>query len=365
MFENSRLILFQCGNEQVNDMQQNPLGRSSIKVSEICLGTMTWGEQNTQDDAFEQIDYALDQGINFLDTAEMYAVPPKAQTQGATETIIGNWLAQNKRRDDIVLATKIAGRGLSWIRNGAPISASAIKKAIEGSLKRLQTDYIDLYQLHWPNRGSYHFRQIWNYNPYLQTKDKTIADMIEILETLDAMIREGKVRQIGLSNETAWGTKQYCDLAEQHDLPRMASIQNEYSLLCRYFDDDLAEVACYEDVGLLAWSPLATGLLSGKYQNGHIPKGCRGTFDNSLGGRMNSQSLAAVDAYLKIAQKHGLDPSQMAIAFCLKQPFMTSVIIGATTMEQLKTDIDAAKIDLTDQALADINEVFRRFPRAF
>jgi aryl-alcohol dehydrogenase-like predicted oxidoreductase len=293
----------------------------------------------------------------------MYAVPPSAETCGKTEEIIGTWFAARKTREKVTLATKIAGPGLGWIRGGdSLIDRKNILAAVEGSLKRLRTDYIDLYQLHWPNRGSYHFRQSWSYDPSTQDTAETEAHMVEVLETMRDLIASGKIRHWGLSNDTAWGTTLFCRLAEAYGLPRPVSIQNEYSLLQRLFDLDLAEVSRHEKVGLLAFSPLATGMLTGKYRDGALPEGSRRTINDNLGGRWSEYSVPVADAYVAVAEKHGLDPAGMALAFCLTRPFMTSVIIGATTMAQLKTDIDAADLELSDAVLADIAAVPRRFP---
>lgn len=343
-------------------MKFKPLGRTGIAVSEICLGTMTWGNQNTEAEAHEQMDYAVEQGINFFDTAEMYPTNPTSpETQGATEASIGTWFEKTGKRKDIVLATKITGDGLKWIRNGGPITAAGVHEAIDASLKRLRTDYIDLYQLHWPNRGSYHFRKSWTFDASTQPKGKAVDDIHETLEALGAAVKAGKIRAVGLSNDSAWGTMQFLRLAEVHGLPRVASIQNEYNLLYRTFDLDLAEVAHHEDVGLLAFSPLAAGLLTGKYQRGVVPPGSRRSLTPNLGGRYTPHVEPAIDAYLAVAEKHGLDPAQMALAFCLSRPFMTSAIIGATSMEQLKTDIGAADLTLSDAAMADIAETYRAF----
>ena len=237
-------------------MKQNRLGRTDIKVSEICLGTMTWGRQNPEAQGHAQIDLALQKGINFMDTAEMYAIPPSAKTFGTTETIIGNWFAARSNRDKVILASKITGPGLSWIRDGKSyIDKKSILLAVEGSLKRLHTDYIDLYQLHWPNRGSYHFGQIWDYAPKFDAQAEQ-ENFLEVLHTMQELVQAGKIRHVGLSNETAWGMMKWLQLAEKNNLPRMASIQNEYSLLCRHFEPDLGEIAIHEDCGLLAWSPL-------------------------------------------------------------------------------------------------------------
>lgn len=344
-------------------MKMNRLGRTGITVSEICLGTMTWGSQNTEAEAFEQMDYALDRGINFFDTAELYPTTPlSAETYGDTETIIGNWFEKTGKRKDVVLATKVAGSGRPYIRGGGPITGAAIREAVDASLNRLKTDYIDLYQIHWPNRGHYHFRQAWTYNPFKQDHEKAIADIEEKLSALDDCVKAGKIRAIGLSNETAWGTLKYLSLAEKKGFPRVATLQNEYNLLYRSFDLDLAEVSHHEDVGLLAYSPLAGGILSGKYLDGQKPAGSRGSINGDIGGRLQPRQEPATRAYLEIARKRGLDPSAMALAFCLTRPFMASVIIGATSMEQLKTDISAADLALSDEVLAEIAKVHRFYP---
>jgi len=312
-------------------MQYRKLGKTDLTVSQQCLGTMTWGTQNTASEAFEQIDCALDAGINFLDTAELYPTTPlSAETQGRTESIIGEWLAKNQRRDDVIVATKVTGKGPKWIDGGRAINGNKIRKAVEGSLRRLQTDYIDLYQLHWPNRKSYHFRQLWSYDPTKQSHEQMKQYVLDALRTLEELVKEGKIRHIGLSNETAWGTAQFINIAEKEKLPRVVSIQNEYNLMCRLFDLDLAELSHNEQVGLLAFSPLAAGMLSGKYVNG-IPEGSRRTIAPDLTGRYTDASLPALNAYLELAKKHDLHPAVLALAFCQSRPFMTSVIIGATT----------------------------------
>lgn len=344
-------------------MQYRTLGRTGLNVSAICLGTMTWGSQNSQAEAHEQMDHAVAEGINFFDTAELYpTTPASAQTWGATEEHIGAWFAKRGKRDDIVLATKAAGPGRKWIDDGAELSAEKIRTACERSLKRLRTDYIDLYQLHWPNRSSYHFRKTWTFAPEREDRQKTLADIEEALATLDELVKEGKIRHVGLSNETAWGTMKYLGLAERNGWPRVQSIQNEYSLLHRVFDTDLAELSFNEDVGLLAYSPLAAGVLSGKYRGGAVPPGTRMSMQPDLNGRYSDRSKPALEDYLAVAEKHGLDPAQMALAFCLSRPFMTSVIIGATSMEQLKTDIGAVHVDLDSETLADIEAIHKRYP---
>jgi aryl-alcohol dehydrogenase-like predicted oxidoreductase len=338
------------------------LGRSNIAVSEICLGTMTWGLQNSEAEGHAQMDYALDQGINFFDTAEMYAVPPSADTYGRTEEIIGTWFKNTGNRDRVVLASKVAGGGRPWVRGGRGVDGPSVREAVEGSLRRLQTDRIDLYQVHWPRRGHYHFEGSWDYNPYLQNRDEVLPNILEVLEALGELVKEGKILQIGLSNETAWGAMQYLRFAEQHGLPRIQTIQNEYNLLRRYYDLDLAELAFHEDVGLLAYSPLAAGALTGKYLGGVLPPGTRGAVAGSQ-YRNNEYTEPAIRAYIELAKKHGLDVCQMAIAFCLTKPFMTSVIIGATSMEQLRTDIAAADLELSSEVLDDIQRIFMRYPR--
>ncbi len=343
-------------------MKYKTLGSSDINISQICLGTMTWGEQNSQQDAHEQIELALDSGVNFMDTAELYAVPPKQHTQGLTEEYIGSWFKNTGKRDKWVLATKITGAGISYIRGGTPITPKNIKLALEGSLQRLQTDYIDLYQLHWPNRGSYHFQNSWNYDPSKQDKNQTIEQMHANLETLSELIKEGKIRTIGLSNETCWGTAKYLELAKKHDLPLMVSIQNEYSLLQRTYDLDLAELSHHENIGLLAWSPLASGILSGKYLDGACPKGSRGDISGDF-WRLNKYSEPAVRAYVNLAKDNDIDPCQMAIAYCLAKPFMNSVIIGATTLEQLNSNIKSIDIKLDENIISAIEAIHRLYPR--
>ena len=317
------------------------LGRTGLKVSAICLGSMTWGTQNTTDEGHAQIDMALDRGVNFIDTAEMYPTNPLSkETQGDTERVIGEWVAKSGRRDEVIIATKVSGEGYKNVRDGAPISPETINQALENSLRSLQTDYVDLYQLHWPNRGSYMFRQNWTYDPTRQDRANTIAHMEEVLDCLNGHIKAGKIRHIGLSNESAWGTAQWLRLSEERGLPRMASIQNEYSLLCRLFDTDMAELAHNEDVGLLAFSPLACGMLSGKYKAGtNVPAGSRMSIGSDLGGRVTDRVWPAIDAYLEIARETGLDATQLALAWCYTRPFMASAIIGATSLEQLELSL--------------------------
>ncbi|WP_105437286.1 aldo/keto reductase [Neorhizobium sp. T25_13] len=345
-------------------MKYKKLGRTNLSVSEICLGTMTWGTQNSEAEAHEQMDYAFENGINFFDTAELYPTTPAGPaTYGRTEEYIGTWLKKNAaKRKDLVLATKIAGGGRPHIRDGRDIESATIRQAVDASLTRLQTDYLDLYQIHWPNRGTFHFRNSWTFDVTQQDRDKAAAEIAEVLETLGDLAKEGKLRAVGLSNESAWGAMKYLRLSEKKALPRIASLQNEYNLLYRHFDLDLAEVAHHEDVGLMAYSPLAAGLLTGKYQNGARPEGSRATINTDLGGRLTPYQEPPVKAYLEVAEKHGLDLAQMALAFCLSRPFMTSIIIGATSMAQLKHDMAAADVTLSDEVLADIARVHRQWP---
>lgn len=346
-------------------MEYRQLGLTGLEISAIGLGTMTWGLQNTQSQGFEQMDYALAHGINFFDSAEMYAIPPSAKTFGSTETIIGNWFAARQNREKIILASKISGPGLAWIRQGKNIiDKNNIKQAVEGSLKRLQTDYIDLYQLHWPNRGSYHFGQLWHYSPQFNAQAEE-DNFLEVLHTMQQLIKDGKIRFIGLSNETAWGLSKWLQLAEKHKLPRMASIQNEYSLLCRHFEPDLSEIAIHENCGLLAWSPLARGMLSGKYLNGARPEGARLTIETRPEHRVLPQTDAAIKKYIKLAKDHELDPCQMALAFVNKQPFVNSTLIGATTMLQLKSNIESITVKLPVEVYTGIDKIRREYPMLF
>lgn len=347
-------------------MKMRPLGRSGIKVSEFCLGSMTWGTQNDAKEAHAQIDRSLDAGINFIDTAEMYPVNPVSQeTVGRTEEIIGLWVEGNPRREEVVLATKHSGEGLAIVREGAPITSETIPEAIEGSLRRLKTDYIDLYQFHWPNRGSYMFRKNWTYDPSGQLMQDTAQHMEDALGALQKEVERGTIRAFGLSNESAWGTTKWLEAAERVGGPRVASVQNEYSLLCRLYDTDMAEMSVQEDVPLLAFSPLAAGLLTGKYQGGSVPEGSRMTFVDSLGGRKTDRAFEAVDAYVAVAQKHGLNPTQMALAWCKTRPFMGSIIFGATKMDQLETCLGAVELALTDEVLADIDAAHREHPMPY
>lgn len=347
-------------------MKMNPLGRTGLEVSALCLGSMSWGSQNSAFEGHAQIDRALARGVNFIDTAEMYPVNPTLkETTGRSEEIIGEWFAKSGRRGDVILATKHSGEGFMNARDGAPISSATIPETVEGSLRRLRTDHIDLYQFHWPNRGSYMFRKNWQFDPSSQDRDATIAHMEDALEALQKQVDKGNLRHFGLSNESAWGTAQWLRIAEARGWPRVASVQNEYSLMCRLFDTDMAELCVNEDVGLLAFSPLAAGLLSGKYQGDTVPEGSRRSLNETLGGRITERAFGAVDAYLDVARKHGLEPVQMGLAWCLSRPFMCSAIFGATSLEQLDHALDAGDMELSPEVLEDIDAAHRAHPMPF
>ena len=342
-------------------MNYKKLGNTDIEVSTICLGTMTWGEQNSQEEGFEQMDYALDQGVNFWDTAELYAVPPRAETYGHTEIIIGNWFKKTKKRDKVILATKVAGPMRAYLRGGAnSYGLEKMTEAINDSLKRLQTDYIDLYQLHWPERHVNSFGRLG----YEHKENNDWTKFEDVLGNLQRFIDAGKIRKIGLSNETPWGVSKYLELSKEKGLPRMMSIQNPYSLVNRTYETGLAEISIRDEIGLLAYSPLASGYLSGKYRNETYPKGSRMERDwNFWKYRYNTPNLkSAVEEYCKISEKFNLNMSQMSLKFCEIQPFMTSVIIGATTMEQLKTNIESVNVKLNDDVIKEINKVQTFYP---
>lgn len=343
-------------------MKTKPLGRTDLRVTELCLGTMTWGSQNTEAEGHAQIDLALEAGLNFIDTAELYAVPRSPETSGRTEEIIGSWFAKTGKRDQWILASKIAGGGVDFLRNNSRASGQTIREAVDASLKRLRTDYIDLYQIHWASRGSYNFDGSWTYAPQTQDTADVLANIEDMLEGLDALVKAGKIRHVGVSNETTWGIAQWLRIAEAKGLPRLVSVQNEYNLTRRQFDLDMAELSHHEQVGLLAYSPLAGGMLTGKYQNGAVPKGSRSDYQKGF-WRYNEYSDVAIAAYLDLARQHGLDPAQLAIAFTLTRPFLTSSIIGATSIEQLKTAIGAADVTLSADVLAGIEAIHRRYPR--
>ncbi|WP_411991006.1 aldo/keto reductase [Agarivorans sp. DSG3-1] len=350
-------------------MNFSTLGSSNLSVSRVCLGSMTWGLQNNQSDANQQIDYALSQGVNFIDTAEMYAVPPSAETYGKTESIIGNWVAANKQqRKDVVIATKIAGAGLPWVRNGGPITGDAVVAAVDASLQRLQTDYIDLYQLHWPNRSTPHFGKHWpnQITPTELDAADHQAQMLDILQGLQRCVEAGKIRHCGLSDDTPWGINTYLKLSEQHNLPRMVSIQNEFSLLHAKDWAYLIENCVQENIAYLPWSPLASGMLSGKYADGARPAGSRWTLMQRNGIFRNTElAHKAVADYAKIAAEYDYTPAQLALAWCDQVNGVTSTIIGATSVAQLKEDIDAFSQPLSERALSDIADVFKRYPAPY
>ena len=347
-------------------MQQVRLGNTGLMVSKLCLGTMTWGSQNTLSEGHAQADMAMDHGLNFWDTAEMYPVNPiAAETVGRSEEIIGSWLDERGGRDRIVLATKVTGAGQPAVRDGGQMTGAVMRVAVDTSLRRLKTDYIDLYQLHWPSRSNYHFRNIWGFDPRGADRAVIDANMLDILTVSADLIRQGKIRHLAISNESVWGAARWLGLAATHGLPRMMTVQNEYSLLCRQFDSDWAELSVLEDMPLLAFSPLATGLLTGKYAGDVIPDGSRRTLNPGLGGRVTPQVFPAVAAYLGIAARHGLDPCQMAIAFCMQRPFAVIPIIGATNLVQLATNIGAAKVTLSAEVLAEIDAVHRSHPQPY
>lgn len=345
-------------------MEIRKLGSSDLNVSLLCLGTMTWGEQNTQAEAFEQMDYAVAEGINFFDTAEMYPVPPKAETQGATETIIGNWLNERGNREKVIIASKVVGRA-TWMNhirtdqnNGETrVNRANIEAAIDTSLARLQTDYIDLYQIHWPDRQTNYFGQLGYQHP----NEDDSTDLLEIIQTMAELIKAGKIRHYGLSNETPWGLMRYTALAERHGLPRPISIQNPYNLLNRTFEVGLAECAIREQVPLLAYSPLAFGVLSGKYLNGVRPENARLTLFDRFIRYTGNEADAAVSAYLDVAKEHQLDAAQMALAFVNKQPFLGSNIIGATNMDQLKANVASAQLALNTDVLKAVESVHQQW----
>ncbi|BFM06584.1 aldo/keto reductase [Halioxenophilus aromaticivorans] len=349
-------------------MRYSQLGTSSLEVSRACLGTMTWGTQNTQQDADEQIEYALRHGINFIDTAEMYSIPPNAESYGKTETIIGNWLARNpSKRSKFVLASKIAP-GMSYIRDGRPLCKETIIEAVDTSLSRLQTDYIDLYQLHWPNRTSPHFGKHFpnHYRVSKANSEEHTAGMLDVLEGLNVCVKAGKIRYCGLSDDTPWGIATYLKLSEQHNLPRMVSIQNEFNLLHSKDWPYLVEHCAMERVAFLPWSPLAAGMLSGKYLNGARPEGSRWTLTQRNGlFRDTPLAAEAVQAYVDLAKEHSITPSQLAIAWCDQVDGVTSTIIGATSMAQLEEDINAFDITLSDDLKSAILTVLKKYPAPF
>ncbi len=343
-------------------MDKVELGRTGINVTRVCLGTMTWGQQNTEAEGFEQMDYALDRGINFFDCAELYSIPPKAETYGSTETIIGNWMKARASRDKIVLASKAAvGKNFSYMREGPmKFDRRNLEAALDASLKRLQTDYLDLYQLHWPERKSNYFSTLgYKHNP----ADTDWTPLEETLDVLGGFVKAGKVRAVGLSNETPWGVMKFLEIADRTGLPRMASVQNPYNLLNRSYEIGLAEISMREACGLLAYSPLAFGVLSGKYEGGARPDGARITlFEKNYKRYTKPEALLATTAYVALAKAHNLDMAQMALAFINAQPFVTANIIGATTMEQLKSNVDAYELKLSDEVMEGIEAIHTRHP---
>jgi aryl-alcohol dehydrogenase-like predicted oxidoreductase len=341
-------------------MNYKKLGNTDLNVSTICLGTMTWGEQNTQEEGFKQMDFALDQGVNFWDTAELYSIPPREETFGHTEIIIGNWFKERKKRNEIILATKVSGPAREYIRGGGNnYNLERITEALNGSLKRLKTDYIDLYQLHWPERNTNMFGRLG----YEHHDEEKWNKFEEVLSHLEKFIKEGKIRYIGLSNETPWGVTKCLNLARNKNSVRMMSVQNPYSLLNRTYEIGLAEISIREKIGLLAYSPLASGYLTGKYRNNQLPKNSRIERDRDFWTRYNKPNTSkAVDAYFEISKKHNLNFAQMSLKFCEIQPFTTSVIIGATKMDQLKTDIESVNIKLSNEVIKEINEVQKIYP---
>lgn len=347
-------------------MEKIKLGTSDLRVTRLCLGTMGWGSRNSEAEGHAQMDRALDGGINFVDTAEMYPTyPVRAETVGRTEEILGSWFAKTGRRDNVVLATKVSAPRQKQARNGEGYSSANLPQTVDGSLKRLQTDVIDLYQLHFPVRDTYHMRQIWSYNPETVDRAGTEAHMLDVMQGLAKQIEAGKIRYWGLSNETAWGTMTWLRLADEHGLPRPVSIQNEYSLFCRTVDADLAEVCVAENIPLLPFSPLAMGIVSGKYQPDVTPENTRRAAESTLNGRITDRVWPAIDGYLAVAKKHGLDPSTMALAWTLTRHSVASSIFGASTLEHLDKALDAAEVTLDEAILAELDAVHRAHPMPY
>ena len=341
-------------------MKFKKLGVTDLNVSLICLGTMTWGTQNTEKEAYEQMDYSLERGVNFFDTAELYSVPPDAKSYGKTEVMIGNWFEKRKNRDKIILASKVAGPGCDWIRNGENnFNEKNIGKAIEGSLRRLKTDYIDLYQLHWPERSTNCFGR----REYVHREDeRDWNDFESILNALEKYTKSGKIRYIGLSNETPYGLSKYLELSKNKNLPRVMSVQNPYSLVNRTYEVGMSEISIREKCGLLVYYPLAAGALSGKYRNGQMPKNARMTLFKGWERMINPLAMKAYDEYYNLAKEYNLSMVQLAQAFVNSRPFVTSNIIGATTMEQLKENINSIDIELTDEIMKKINLIHNNNP---
>ena len=342
-------------------MNYKKLGSTDVNVSTICLGTMTWGEQNSKADGFEQMDYAIENGVNFWDTAEIYAIPMREETYGETENIIGEWFKKSKKRDKVILATKVSGpTSKEYIRGGGcSYDKKSMSEALEKSLKRMQTDYIDLYQLHWPERNTNFFgKQGYEHD----SNEKNWIAFEKILENLKKFVDAGKIRYVGLSNETAWGLAKCLELSKLKNLPKMMAVQNPYNLLNRTYEVGLAEISVREQSGLLAYSPLAFGYLTGKYRNNNMPKGSRIDLFKDFTRYNNENSIKAIEEYYKISQKFNLDFAQMSIKFCEIQPFVTSVIIGATTMQQLKTNVESVNVKLNNEIINEINKIQKIYP---
>lgn len=350
-------------------MEFSLLGSSNVTVSRVCLGTMTWGIQNNQNEADLQLNYAVEQGINFIDTAEMYPIPPTTESSGQTEVILGNWLNENKeRRNNLIIASKIAGPGLGWIREGKGINGASVIEAVNNSLKRLQTDYIDLYQLHWPNRVSPHFGKHWPNQIPLTTIDSSdhVDQMHDILKGLSQCVTDGKIRYCGLSDDTPWGINTYLKLAQEHNLPRIVSIQNEFNLLHSKDWPYLIENCVHENIAYLPWSPLASGMLTGKYLNGARPSGSRWTLMQRNGlFRDTPISNQAVARYCQLAQDHNFTPAELALAWCNKIDGVTSTIIGATNISQLKENINAFSKPMSDELFSLVENILKQYPAAF
>jgi len=341
-------------------MKFKKLGNTDLDVSLICLGTMTWGTQNTEKDAFEQMDYSISQGVNFFDTAEIYSVPPTSDYYGKTEVMIGNWFEKRKNRDKIILASKVAGPGCDWIRGGGNnFDEKKIGEAIDGSLKRLKTDYIDLYQLHWPERSTNFFgRRDYSYN----NKEGEWNSFENILDALGKYIKSGKIRYIGMSNETPYGLSRYLEISKNKGAPRMMSVQNPYSLVNRTYEIGMSEISIRQKCGLLVYYPLAAGALSGKYRNGEMPKNSRMALFKGWERHLNPLAMRAYDEYYKLAKDFNLTMVQLAQSFVNSRPFVTSNIIGATTMEQLKENIDSVNIDFTDEMMERVDKIHNENP---
>ena len=341
-------------------MKFKKLGTTDLDVSLICLGTMTWGTQNSERDAFQQMDYSLEKGVNFFDTAELYSVPPNSDSYGKTEVMIGNWFNERKNREKVILATKIAGPGCNWIRDGVnSFDEKKIGEAIDGSLKRLKTDYIDLYQLHWPERSTNYFGK----RDFTIDNDEGEWNSFEsVLQALEKFIKAGKIRYIGMSNETPYGLSKYIELSKSKKLPRMMSVQNPYNLVNRTYEIGMSEISIREKCGLLVYYPLATGALSGKYRNGQMPKNSRQALFKGWERHLNPLAMKAYEEYYKLAKENDMTMAQLAQAFVNTRPFVTSNIIGATTMSQLKENIDSVNIELSDEILNKINVIHNKNP---